>query len=257
MKNEITLATYNLHKGLSYLNRRVIVHEVRQRLHRLSPDLVFLQEVQGAHHIRNKRFTDWPTQPQHEHIAEGRWVEAIYGLNAEYRHGHHGNAILSAFPVSRWKNYDVSHHRFERRGHLHVALQIPHREGLLHAVCVHLGLWQKSRETQIRHLLDQVHEEVPADAPLIVAGDFNDWRCRRSGISALLSRELGLIEAFESAHGAPARTFPAAFPVLTLDRIYVRGLDVVEATRLHGETEGGGWRGLSDHAGLIARLRLR
>jgi len=61
---------------------------------------------------------------------------------------------------------------------------------------------------------------VPADAPLIVAGDFNDWRRRANDI---LWTEAGLREIFVNAYGEPAKTFPAIFPVLALDRIYING----------------------------------
>ena len=43
-------------------------------------------------------------------------------------------------------------------------------------------------------------------------------------------------------------------PMLTLDRIYVRGLTVESARRLHGVVDGAHWRGMSDHAGLAVTL---
>ena len=66
-----------------------------------------------------------------------------------------------------------------------------------------------------------------------------------------LAEELGLKEVFQTAHGRPARSFPAALPLFTLDRIYVRGFDVASAQVLHGQR----WRRLSDHAALTAQLR--
>lgn len=254
MSNNITIATYNIHKGLSPLNRRLVIHEVRERLHALDADIVLLQEVQGAHTRNSERFADWPDVPQHEHIAEGRYHDIVYGLNASHKHGHHGNAILSAFPVASWTNRDVSHHRFERRGHLMARIEVPGWPEPLTCACVHLGLWQKSRVEQISRLVDFLGESCAPGAPLVVAGDFNDWRARVSGASSVLKRELGLDEAFETAHGRPARTFPAFLPLLTLDRIYVRGLKIEQAARLHGEVNGVHWRGLSDHAGLAVTL---
>jgi len=56
---------------------------------------------------------------------------------------------------------------------------------------------------------------------------------------------------FEIAHGQPARSFPAALPIFTLDRIYVRGFTVASAHVLSGQH----WRKLSDHAALTAQLR--
>jgi len=59
------IATYNIHKGFSQFNRRMMIHELRERLRLLAADIIFLQEVQG-HHIRNAlRFEYWPAEPQY------------------------------------------------------------------------------------------------------------------------------------------------------------------------------------------------
>lgn len=250
----VTLATYNIHKGLSPLNRRLVIHQVRERLHALDADIVFLQEVQGSHSKREERFNDWPELSQHEHIAEGRYCDIVYGMNARHRHGHHGNAILSAFPVVNWINRDVSHHRFESRGHLLARIDVPGWDVPLTCVCVHLGLFQQSRTMQIEKLIHFLADSAPSRSPLVVAGDFNDWWRKRGGISKALKGELNLTEVFEDAHGRPARTFPAVFPMLTLDRIYVRGVAIEEVLRLHGNVDGVRWRGLSDHVGLGVRF---
>lgn len=254
MTDRLTIATYNIHKGLSPLNRKLVIHDVRERLHSLNADIILLQEVQGAHAGSAARFTDWPVLPQHEHIAEGRYHDIVYGLNADHNHGHHGNAILSAFPVLNWTNRNVSHHRFERRGHLMARIEVPGWDRPVTCVCVHLGLFERSRTMQINRLAEFLHEGTAADEPLIVAGDFNDWRATRSGVSKMLRDRVGLEEAFESFHGKPARTFPAFMPMLTLDRVYVRGLAVQEAKRLTGTIDGNRWHGMSDHAGLAVTL---
>lgn len=251
---ELTIATYNLHKGLSALNRKLVIHEVRERLHSLDPDIVLLQEVQGSHQRRKNRFPDWPLTPQHEHLAGGRLTELVYGLNATHRYGHHGNAILSAYPITEWINRDVSHHRFERRGHLHTKIEVDTWPRPLHCICVHLGLFQRSRSMQVLRLIEIANELVPPDDPLIIAGDFNDWRNQASGLSGQLQEAIGVKEVFESAHGRPARTFPAMLPLFSLDRIYVRGLRVGQPWRLHGDVNGHQWHGLSDHAGLAVRV---
>ena len=99
------------------------------------------------------------------------WQDYAYGRNAIYDHGHHGNAILSRFPIVSAENQDVSTHRFEQRGLLHceVALGELH----LHCLCVHFGLYERGRRRQLSALTERVQRLVPARAPLIVAGDFN------------------------------------------------------------------------------------
>jgi endonuclease/exonuclease/phosphatase family metal-dependent hydrolase len=244
---DLTVVTYNIHKGFSALGRRLVVHEIRERLQALEPDVVFLQEVQGVHHRHSHRHDTWPAGGQHEFLAhEG--AHTVYGMNAVYQDGHHGNAIVSRYPILRSENLDISHHALESRGLLHCELEVPGWDVPLHCINVHLGLWARSRRLQLGWLRDRILEAVPVDAPLVVAGDFNDWR----GIAtALLERELGLAEVFHRALGRHARSFPARLPVLSLDRIYVRGLHVGSARRLSE----GAWSRLSDHVALAATLR--
>ncbi len=254
MTKALKVATYNIHKGLSPLNRKLIIHDVREHLHDCDADIVFLQEVQGEHSRNGVRFADWPEASQHEHLAEGKYQDIVYGLNAEYKHGHHGNAILSAHPVKNWTNIDVSHHRFESRGHLMARIDVPGWPESVTCVCVHLGLFAVSRRVQIKKLVEFLRESTPANGPLIVGGDFNDWLSTQSRISKKLFDELGLVEAFEHVEGMPARSFPSVLPVLTLDRLYVRGLDIKSVHRINGRRKGAGLRGLSDHVGLAVEL---
>lgn len=241
----LSIASHNIHKGLSHFNRRVILDELRQNLHSLEPDLVFLQEVQGLRQ-RPVRRNHGPPVVQHEFLSGGVYSDVVYGQNATYDHGHHGNAVLSRHSVLGWENIDISHHALESRGMLHARIQVPGWP-VLHAVCVHLGLFAQSRRYQLGLIADRIAEHVPDDEPLILAGDFNDWRGQ---LSNTLERELGIGEAFELLHGEPARTFPAGMPVLPLDRVYLRGLQVRKADVL-GE---GSWAKLSDHAALYVEV---
>jgi endonuclease/exonuclease/phosphatase family metal-dependent hydrolase len=88
---------------------------------------------------------------------------------------------------------------------------------------------------------------VPKKGPLSSRGDFNDWQGKAS---AVLEHELRLTEVFQHKEGRHARSYPARLPVLTLDRIYVRDLEV-EGVERH---VGGPWTRLSDHVALAARL---
>ncbi|MFN3594613.1 MAG: endonuclease/exonuclease/phosphatase family protein [Thiobacillaceae bacterium] len=247
MKPTLRITSYNIHKGLSFFNRRVVVHEVRERLMAINADIVFLQEVQGHHAHYRYRYREWPESPQHEYLAGDLWTDFAYGRNAVYDHGHHGNAILSRFPILRWENVDISAHPFESRGLLHCELNVPGLDQPLHAICLHLALNERGRRKQLNQLSQRIRRMVPDSAPLIIAGDFNDWR-QRAG--HYLAAELGLKEVFEATHGQPARSFPAALPLFALDRIYVRGFGVASAHVLHGPA----FRRLSDHAMLTAQL---
>ena len=94
-----------------------------------------------------------------------------------------------------------------------------------------------------------IAEEVPGEAPLVVAGDFNDWRVRAHSV---LRRCAGLHEVFVHAGGQAARTFPARLPLLRLDRIYVRNAAVHRPVALPRRP----WTHLSDHAPLVAEVTL-
>ena len=241
------IATYNIHKGFSFFNRRLVIHEMREHLRTLAADLVFLQEVQGGHEHHARSLDEWPEQPQYEFLADTIWTDFAYGKNAIYDSGHHGNAILSRFPIVRWDNEDISEHRFESRGLLHCEVGLPGWNTMLHCVCVHLGLLARHRSRQMRTLRLRIERLVPQHAPLIIAGDFNDWR-RHAHLE--LAQPLKLKEVFEHAHGRPARSFPAALPVFRLDRIYVRGFNVKSARTHHGHP----WARISDHAALTSTI---
>ena len=68
----LRVASYNIHKGLSYtpfLNRRLTIHELREKLRVLGADIVFLQEVRGRHDRQARRYENWPAAPQYEPLA--------------------------------------------------------------------------------------------------------------------------------------------------------------------------------------------
>jgi endonuclease/exonuclease/phosphatase family metal-dependent hydrolase len=244
----VRVLTVNTHKGFSSFNRRFILHDLREAVREVAADVVFLQEVQGTHRMHSSRWKNYPEAPHYEFLADEIWGDFAYGRNAVYPHGDHGNAVLSKFPILSHENRDISVHGPERRGMLHCVLDLPHVGRQLHVVCVHLGLREGHRRRQLELLGAMVRDEVPPDAPVIVAGDFNDWR-RRAGD---ILRRSGLEEIFHSANGRLARSFPAHFPVLQLDRIYVRNASRCKPITLHRQP----WARLSDHAPLAAEVTL-
>jgi endonuclease/exonuclease/phosphatase family metal-dependent hydrolase len=245
----LKIATYNIHKGLSYFNRRVVLHELRERLRELNADIVFLQEVQGEHTSHGERFHNYPEGAQHDYIAQEVWLHSVYGKNSVYEAGHHGNAILSRFPILQSFNTDVSAHRFESRGLLHCEIDLSGNKRV-HCLCVHFGLFARGRRAQTSALIEYVRNEIPPDAPLIIAGDFNDWR---NQMGKTLAGELQIQDVFHLYGGKLARSFPSRLPLLRLDRIYVRGFDVLQVN-VH---TGGNWQRLSDHAALSAQLKSK
>jgi endonuclease/exonuclease/phosphatase family metal-dependent hydrolase len=261
---KLRIATYNIHKGVTSFGARPRIHALKLALAKLDADILFLQEVQGRNdQIALKHAAQWPKQSQQEYLA-GDSHQVAYGMNAVYADGHHGNALLSRFPIASSRNQDVSDHAYESRGILHCVLQLPGTE--VHCYVVHLGLFGGGRKRQAAALIEAVRSSSPPDAPVIIAGDFNDWGNR---LGEMLRIRLKVSEVFDQrlARGvffylrkwsgrapkqAAARTFPAALPVLSLDRIYLRGLTVESAEVLHGAL----WAKLSDHAPIVATLNL-
>jgi endonuclease/exonuclease/phosphatase family metal-dependent hydrolase len=239
----ITVLTLNAHMGFNLFNRRFVLPELREAIRAVSADVVFLQEVMGEHALHAARVPGWQGA-QYEFLADSLWSEHAYGRNAVYPHGHHGNALLSKFPVLSQRNRDVSVRGHENRGLLHCVLDVPGSDPPLHVVCVHLGLRDSHRRRQLDLLCDEVGNEVPPGAALVVAGDFNDWR----GRGHARMRDCGLVEAFEEAHGRLARSFPARRPLLPLDRIYLRNARALQPGVLSLQP----WTHLSDHAPLVA-----
>lgn len=231
------------------MSGRFVLHSIKDALRFIDADIIFLQEIHGERMISGRRFDDWPTNSQFEFLADSIWDHYAYGKNAIYRSGHHGNAILSKYPFVEWENIDVSFMRSASRSLLHGTIEIPGSGQKLHIICVHLGLFGREREKQLTTLAKRIDSHVPHDEPLIIAGDFNDWRGRAE---SHLNDRLGVSEVFVQSHGRHARTFPAWLPILAMDRIYSRGLDIIACQQLHGHP----WRKLSDHIPLLAEFGL-
>ncbi|MBP6019413.1 MAG: endonuclease/exonuclease/phosphatase family protein [Burkholderiaceae bacterium] len=277
----IRVVSYNIHKGRSATGSRESLADLRLGLYGLRPDLLFLQEVQG----RNERHSS--LHAQHESLGAALSMNTAYGCNAVRPQTDHGNALLSRYPILLQENQDISDHKMEQRGLLHVVVDVGGTP--VHCLVVHLGLFGGGRLRQVAALVKRIKLWVPDDEPLLIAGDFNDWNNR---LAPMFVKQLGLYEVFavapqsglrESAavrlrnslrglyrpkplahkvhelgnQGAarltlPPRTFPSAFPWLRLDRIYQRGFAVRQARVLHGPP----WKQLSDHAPLLTELEL-
>jgi endonuclease/exonuclease/phosphatase family metal-dependent hydrolase len=239
----LKILSYNIHKGVCYYTRKTVLEELRQGIRAHDPDIVFLQEVRG----HSTRAAKAPVASQFEYLADTIWPHHAYGKNAVYTKGHHGNAILSKFPIEHYHNLDISTNRMEKRGLLHAKVSIP-KLGPLDLFCIHLDLREKGRAQQVEAVTARIQEVVGRE-PVILAGDFNDWRLR---ISDQLRRHLHLAEAGLKHFGRHAKTFPSVRPMWALDRIYYRGLHLKEYEVL----KDGGWQKLSDHLAVAATFQF-
>lgn len=241
--NIIRVVTYNIHKGVRGVGptRRLEIHNLALAVETLNADVVCLQEVRRVNRREEKHFEHWPDQEQADFLAPTGYA-SVYRTNAVTRHGEHGNALLTRWPVVAHQHEDMSDHRLEQRGLLHVELFVHGRS--VHVLVVHLGLVRASRVRQVAQLKRFVSREIPPDAPLLVAGDFNDWSSR-------------VQESFEGIGlhawgGVPQATFPSRLPLTQLDYVFARGLQPLGMSVPHGRA----WWRMSDHLPLVAEFCL-
>ncbi len=225
--------TYNLHKARRA--GRSILEEAGDALRAREPDVLLCQEVFQTH---------CSTERQAHVLAEQLGFEHAFGPNKFYPAGCHGNATFTRLPVLRAYNIDVSQSRFEKRGILHTHLEW--NDSVLEILNTHFSLTGRQRKLQLEALLDAVPN---GDVPVLVAGDFNDWH---GLLDRRIDRERHLRSALDAMRPQERRTFPAKRPFLALDRIYYRGLELVDARVLRGAP----WDVLSDHLPVEATFRV-
>jgi endonuclease/exonuclease/phosphatase family metal-dependent hydrolase len=239
----LRVATYNIHKGVQGLGprQRLEIHNLGHAVEQLDADIVCLQEVRKVHHRGPEQFAHWPELPQADFLApEG--YEAVYRTNAFTKHGEHGNAMLSRWPVVAHQHEDMSDHRFEQRGLLHSEVLVDGHA--VHVVVVHLGLIRASRVRQLAQLQQFIAREVPATAALVVAGDFND-------VGAWVQRALEPM-GLSALQQSRMPTFPSRLPLVQLDHVYARGMTPLKLEVPRGRI----WGRMSDHLPLIAEFNL-
>lgn len=229
--------SYNLHKGQSRGRRsRSILEEAIHAIAEREPDLLLCQEV--YHGVEQD-------VKQCHFITEVIGHDHVFGPNAFYSKGCHGNATFARLPVDNHVNINVTESFLEKRGILHTTLLGP--AGPIEVLNVHFSLTGRQRRRQWSKLIDAMPDDP--GIPVIACGDFNDWqgsldrRARRSG---------WLENALWQLPRAQRRTFPASRPLWALDRVYVRACRVASVQVLQSEP----WRRLSDHLPVEIELEL-
>ncbi len=242
MTTKLRILTYNTHKSKNWSGQNESVESLKQFIIESEADIVFLQEVIGANKDRKIE------TPHFEDLADEIWDDFAYGKNATYQNGHHGNAILSRYPIVTWQQQSISNNRFEQRGLLYAKITVPINSEMIpiHLYCVHLDLLESGRKKQIAKVIERIKVEV-GDDPYILAGDFNDWNL---AINKILKDELNLQECFYTAHGSYAKTFPVFLPALKLDRIYISGFKINSAQVLSNKLS----HHYSDHLPLMTEI---
>lgn len=240
--------SYNIHKGFTQWNSQFVLHEIKKAIQATNADIVLLQEVVGDHQKLSAEISNWPTEGQFEFLADSIWPHFAYGKNAVFPSRHHGNAILSRFPILKWENIDLSNYRLEKRGLLHAEILLPAENRTLHLFNVHLDLTHIGRKRQLKKIIERIETSIGNQDPFLLAGDFNDWGQAATPWLA----EHHVHESFLVLNGAHAQTFPSFFPRLHLDRAYYRSLKPLKAEVLHTAP----WSKLSDHLPIFLEFEL-
>lgn len=231
MGQEIRVASYNVHRWTG-INGRAGPDAARAGfvISEIDADVIALQEV-----LRPGDGDD-PL----EALCESLGLHLAFAATRMHRRGELGNAILSRYPITAISVLDISYSRIERRGAL--AAQFEGPNGSLGIVATHLSLVDRTRHRQVQMLLE--HPQLNA-GPAVLVGDMNAWRkCKASqNLDDSLSRH-------NNARW-PA-TFPAARPLLALDRIYAKGAEVLEI-EAHDTAAS---RRASDHLPVIALIEV-
>jgi endonuclease/exonuclease/phosphatase family metal-dependent hydrolase len=215
----VRVASYNVH-GCVGADGHYDPARIARVLAELDADIVVLQEARA--HTAGE-------------LARACAMEHVHGATLP----RYGNAILARGRIHATRVFDLTVPRREPRGCVRAEVELASGPRAT-VVAVHLGLGRVERARQIDRLLDSVGPLAGAD-PLVVAGDFNDWPPgpARRLLGALTPARLG-------------RSFPARFPLLSLDRIYARGLDAHRG-RVHRSPLA---RIASDHLPVVADYLL-
>jgi endonuclease/exonuclease/phosphatase family metal-dependent hydrolase len=224
----LTIASYNVHRCIGR-DGRCDPARIARVIEELDADVIALQEVDYRYHVQQG-------VDQLRVLAEATGYESVWGPVLYGARGQYGNGLLTRKPVVEVRGIDLSVPRYQRRGALDVDLDVHGRQ--IRVIAAHLGLGLNEREIQVRRLLGEL-DGVDAH-PMILLGDFNEWRPPSAPLRRLHRR-------FGRTPGVPS--FPARFPVLALDRIWVQPRHALVAVDVHNTQRA---RRASDHLPIRA-----
>ena len=229
---QCVVASYNIHRCVG-LDGRCDPERVVRVIEELKPDIVGLQEVES-------RLGETPEIHQLNYIAEETGFHAIAGSTILRPDSHYGNALLTRHVALEVRTHDVSISGREPRGILDVDLDVHGQR--LRVLVTHFGLGPRERRRQARMLLQAV--AAHPDEPVVILSDFNEW--------FRWSRPLRWMHSRLGKPPAP-NTFPSAWPLMALDRIWVAPRGNLVSVTAHSSALS---RIASDHLPLRASVEL-
>ncbi|MEA5160163.1 endonuclease/exonuclease/phosphatase family protein [Cereibacter johrii] len=228
---DITVASYNIHKGVG-TDRRRDLRRTAAVIAELDADLVALQEA-------DRRFGDRAGLLDLEHLKDETGLVPVKVEGRGRAHGWHGNLLLVR-DAEVEEVQKIVLPSFEPRGALMIDVVIRGRP--LRVIAAHLGLLPGSRAAQTRHLLERIEASSPR--PTLLMGDLNEWRGTGAAMGHLARHFTG---------GVMVRSFPSRFPILALDRLMTCKHGQLHDVTTHDTPLA---RRASDHLPIKARLHL-
>ncbi len=227
----VKVASYNVHRWAGHSGRaKPDARRAQSVIEEIGADVLALQEV----------LVPFGEPHPLEAFCDELGFHLAFAVTRIHRRGELGNAILSRFPFTGVSVLDISSSRLERRGAL--AGQFEWQGGRFGVVATHLSLVDRTRRRQVQMLLD--HPQLHA-GPAVLVGDMNAWR--RCKASQSLEDEL---DRHNNVDWPP--TFPAARPLLALDRIYAQNARM-ESIKTYDSPEA---KRASDHLPIVASVKL-
>lgn len=209
----LRIASYNVH-GCVGIDLRYDVKRVARVIREMDCDTVGLQEV-GSRKERGEGAL------QLDLLARETGMQAVAGATIVFHDRHYGNALLTSRRVIGVRRHDLSMWGCEPRGALDVDLDVS--GATVRVIVTHLGLSAAERRHQVTQLIELLGE-VPAEQPLVILGDINEW----------LPGGRPLRWLHRLMEETPARrSFPTWLPLFALDRVWSRPRGSLLAFHVH------------------------
>ena len=228
-RDGIRIASYNTHGGIGR-DGHFVPKRIADVLKEVDADVIALQEVEN-------RATGFDML---DYLKGETGFEAIAGPTLLRRGADYGNGLLTRFKVLSVQRINLCVERCEPRGAIDVELDCGGTP--MRVLATHLGLRPAERREQVQQLL-HLFRERPDDHSVLL-GDLNEW--------FLWGRPLRRLHRFFKETPSLA-TFPAALPVLALDRIWAHPRAMLRRLQVHKTPLA---RLASDHLPLVATLDL-
>lgn len=239
-RRTIRILSYNVHSCVG-TDRRLDPGRVADMIAQISPDIIGLQELD----VGRKRSGGID---QAEAIASRLKMDFQFHPALSVEEERYGDALLTAFPM-RLRRAGALASIGEPRGALWAEISV---DG--HAVQVfntHLGLLRRDRLRQAHELVgnDWLGHADAREKPTILIGDFNSIPSS-APYRTLAAR---MQDVRQHAGGLATPTFPARFPLLRLDHIFVSGGPRILASEAVKYPLA---RRASDHLPLVATVEI-